>query len=110
MRRCCRPRSPGGDGGGRRPVDERLLRRLDGREREQLTEIAAGLADDEISRRLFLSLAATRTYVSRPLTKLDARDRARMVYDSDFRRRSARKSYPPGAFSAEVRGGRMPRG
>ncbi|MEV0201051.1 response regulator transcription factor [Nonomuraea sp. NPDC050691] len=63
-----------------RPAGERLLAGLTGRERELLAEIAAGRSNAEISARLFLSPATTRTYVSRLLTKLDARDRAQLVH------------------------------
>ncbi|GAA3659113.1 response regulator transcription factor [Nonomuraea antimicrobica] len=63
-----------------RPVDRRLLDRLTDREQELLVEIAAGRSNDEISGRLFLSPSTTRTYVSRLLTKLDARDRAQLVH------------------------------
>lgn len=62
------------------PPDRALLDRLTERERELLTEIAAGRSNNEISERLFLSPATTRTYVSRLLTKLDARDRAQLVH------------------------------
>ncbi|NKQ53964.1 response regulator transcription factor [Amycolatopsis sp. K13G38] len=64
----------------RRPVDESRLARLTARERELLAEIAAGRSNDEIAGRLFLSPATARTYVSRLLTKLDARDRAQLVH------------------------------
>jgi len=40
----------------------------------------AGRSNDEIAKRLFLSPATVRTYVSRLLTKLDARDRAQLVH------------------------------
>ena len=63
-----------------RPVDESRLTPLTDRERELLAEIGAGRSNDEIARRLFLSPATARTYVSRLLTKLDARDRAQLVH------------------------------
>ncbi|MEQ4725690.1 response regulator transcription factor [Nonomuraea sp. B19D2] len=62
------------------PPREQLPAALTERERELLAEIAAGRSNDEISRRLFLSPATTRTYVSRLLTKLGARDRAQLVH------------------------------
>jgi DNA-binding NarL/FixJ family response regulator len=65
---------------GRRTVDESRLTRLTERERELLAEVGAGRSNDEIAGRLFLSPATTRTYVSRLLTKLDARDRAQLVH------------------------------
>jgi DNA-binding NarL/FixJ family response regulator len=63
-----------------RPADESRLAPLTDRERELLAEIGAGRSNDEIARRLFLSPATARTYVSRLLTKLDARDRAQLVH------------------------------
>lgn len=53
---------------------------LTDRERDILKEIAAGLSNEEIAGRLFISPATARTYVSRLLTKLDARDRAQLVH------------------------------
>ena len=41
--------------------------------------MAGGLANDEIAAALHLSPATVRTYVSRLLTKLGARDRAQLV-------------------------------
>ncbi|MDH2426573.1 response regulator transcription factor [Sphaerisporangium sp. TRM90804] len=49
------------------------------REREVLAQIAAGRSNKEIGSALFISPATARTYVSRLLTKLDARDRAQLV-------------------------------
>jgi DNA-binding NarL/FixJ family response regulator len=63
----------------RRSLDDGPLRRLTEREREVLSAVGRGLSNDEIARELFLSPATARTYVSRLLTKLDARDRARLV-------------------------------
>ena len=53
--------------------------RLTARERETLTLIGQGLSNDEIATALFVTPTTTRTYVSRILTKLDARDRAQLV-------------------------------
>ncbi|UQS22324.1 response regulator transcription factor [Amycolatopsis thermalba] len=61
-------------------TDPARLAHLTGRERELLAEVAAGRSNDEIAGRLFLSPATTRTYVSRLLSKLDARDRAQLVH------------------------------
>ncbi|MBZ2194911.1 response regulator [Occultella gossypii] len=61
------------------PTDDTPLRHLTAREREVLVEIGRGLSNDEIARRLFISPATARTYVSRLLTKLHARDRAQLV-------------------------------
>ncbi|MCP3423840.1 response regulator [Nocardioides pinisoli] len=49
------------------------------RELEILTHVGRGLTNEEIGRALFLSPETARTYVSRLLTKLDARDRAQLV-------------------------------
>jgi DNA-binding NarL/FixJ family response regulator len=60
-------------------VDDTPIRELTEREREVLALVGRGLSNEEIARELFLSPATARTYVSRLLTKLDARDRARLV-------------------------------
>ena len=55
---------------------------LDGlteREREVMTLVAAGLSNDEIAGRLYVSPLTAKTHVSRIMTKLDARDRAQLV-------------------------------
>jgi DNA-binding NarL/FixJ family response regulator len=49
------------------------------REREVLILVAAGLSNDEIAARLFLSPLTAKTHVSRIMTKLSARDRAQLV-------------------------------
>lgn len=49
------------------------------RERDVLVEVARGATNQELAERLVLSPATTRTYVSRLLTKLDARDRVALV-------------------------------
>ena len=63
----------------RTTVDDRPLRELTEREREVLGLVGRGLSNEEIARELFLSPATARTYVSRLLAKLGARDRARLV-------------------------------
>jgi len=63
-------------GGG---VDRAPLAGLAARERDVLSEIAAGRSNDEIAETLHLSRATVRTYVSRLLTKLGARDRSQLV-------------------------------
>ena len=66
----------------RRPVSGRpgdRLADLTPRETEVLVLVAEGLSNAEISGRLFLSPATTKTHVSRILTKLAARDRAQLV-------------------------------
>jgi len=55
---------------------------LDGvtdREREVLTLIGRGLSNDEIAQALHVTMATTKTHVSRLLAKLGARDRAQLV-------------------------------
>jgi DNA-binding NarL/FixJ family response regulator len=61
-----------------RPPDRRLAE-LTERETEVLVQVARGLSNQEIARELFISPATARTYVSRLLTKLQARDRAQLV-------------------------------
>jgi DNA-binding NarL/FixJ family response regulator len=66
----------------RRPVSGRpgdRLADLTARETEVLVLVAEGLSNAEISGRLFLSPATTKTHVSRILAKLGARDRAQLV-------------------------------
>ena len=41
--------------------------------------VAAGLTNDEIAERLFMSPATAKTHVSRAMVKLGARDRAQLV-------------------------------
>jgi DNA-binding NarL/FixJ family response regulator len=52
---------------------------LTDREREIVALVAAGLTNDEIARRLFISAATAKTHVSRAMIKLGARDRAQVV-------------------------------
>ena len=52
---------------------------LTDREVEILTHVGRGLSNEEIGKALFLSPETARTYVSRLMTKLDARDRAQLV-------------------------------
>jgi DNA-binding NarL/FixJ family response regulator len=63
----------------RRTLDVRQLDCLTDREREVMGLIAAGLSNDEIATRLFVSPLTAKTHVSRILTKLSARDRAQLV-------------------------------
>lgn len=59
--------------------DSHGLDELTEREVEVLSGIGRGLTNDEIAAELFLSPATARTYVSRLLTRLDARDRAALI-------------------------------
>lgn len=56
-----------------------LLAELTGREREVLARVGLGESNAEIGASLYISPATARTYVSRLLTKLDARDRSQLV-------------------------------
>lgn len=60
-------------------VSPGLLDGLTPREREVLALVGRGMSNDEIGQALFLSPATARTYVSRLLAKLAARDRSRLV-------------------------------
>ncbi|MFD1276850.1 response regulator [Streptomyces kaempferi] len=56
--------------------------RLDGlteRERETMALVAAGLSNDEIGERLYVSPLTAKTHVNRAMMKLSARDRAQLV-------------------------------
>lgn len=55
------------------------LDHLTERERQVLVQVAAGLSNDDIAAQLLISPATARTYVSRLLSKLDARDRSQLV-------------------------------
>jgi DNA-binding NarL/FixJ family response regulator len=67
----------------RRPDPTRVapatLAALTDREREVLALVAQGLSNGEIAQRLVVSPATSKTYVSRMLAKLGARDRAQLV-------------------------------
>jgi DNA-binding NarL/FixJ family response regulator len=52
---------------------------LTDREREVMGLVAAGLSNDEIAERLYVSPATAKTHVSRAMIKLNARDRAQLV-------------------------------
>ena len=67
------------DGGAVDPAARARVATLTRREQDILHAVAGGLANDEIAGRLHLSPATVRTYVSRLLTKLGARDRAQLV-------------------------------
>jgi DNA-binding NarL/FixJ family response regulator len=55
------------------------LDQITGQEREVLALVARGLSNTEIAHALTISHATAKTYISRLLTKLNARDRAQLV-------------------------------
>lgn len=57
----------------------RDLAAITDREREVLTLVGTGLSNTEIAERLFISVATAKTYLTRLLSKLDARDRVQLV-------------------------------
>lgn len=73
--------------GAKAPPNDERIERLTSRERETLALIARGMSNDEIAAEMFLARVTVRTYVSRILSKLDARDRAQLVvfaYETGF--------------------------
>ena len=71
------PRTPRAADAGPPPPG---LASLTGREREVVALVAAGLSNDEIARQLVVSPLTAKTHVSRAMTKLNARDRAQLVF------------------------------
>ena len=61
------------------PQPTQGLEQLTAREREVMALVAAGLSNDEVAQRLFVSPATAKTHVSRAMVKLGARDRAQLV-------------------------------
>ncbi|MBM4794596.1 response regulator transcription factor [Streptomyces sioyaensis] len=55
------------------------LAALTPREREVVALVAAGLSNDEIAERLFVTPLTAKTHANRAMTKLGARDRAQLV-------------------------------
>ncbi|MFL6109802.1 MAG: response regulator [Catenulispora sp.] len=66
--------SPAGSPAVAAPLDA-----LTAREREVVTLVAAGLSNDEIAARLFVTPLTAKTHVNRAMAKLGARDRAQVV-------------------------------
>ena len=66
-------------GRARTPAPPRRLDALTEREREVMALVGAGLSNEEIATRLFVSPATAKTHVSRAMVKLGARDRAQLV-------------------------------
>ena len=60
-------------------ADRGRLKELTEREREVLASVGRGLSNDEIASEIHISPATARTYVSRMLIKLGARDQAQLV-------------------------------
>lgn len=60
-------------------VDATRLATLTPREREVLTLVGSGLANDEIAERLFVTPVTVKTHANRAMAKLGARDRAQLV-------------------------------
>jgi DNA-binding NarL/FixJ family response regulator len=64
------------------PQDRAALPSLDvltAREQEVVTLVAAGLSNDDIAERLFVTPLTAKTHVNRAMAKLGARDRAQVV-------------------------------
>jgi DNA-binding NarL/FixJ family response regulator len=63
----------------RAPLPADALAALTEREREVMALVGAGLSNEDIAARLFVSPATAKTHVSRAMVKLGARDRAQLV-------------------------------
>jgi DNA-binding NarL/FixJ family response regulator len=61
------------------PLRPRAVIGITERERELLTLVARGRSNTEIAADMFISVATVKTYVTRLLAKLDARDRVHLV-------------------------------
>jgi DNA-binding NarL/FixJ family response regulator len=61
------------------PAATKALDALTDREREVMSLVGAGLSNEEIAERLYMSPATAKTHVSRAMIKLGARDRAQLV-------------------------------
>ncbi|MET9017065.1 response regulator transcription factor [Streptomyces olivaceoviridis] len=60
-------------------ADPGRLATLTPREREVMTLVAAGLSNDDIAERLFVTPVTAKTHANRAMAKLGARDRAQLV-------------------------------
>ncbi|HJB63670.1 MAG TPA: response regulator transcription factor [Candidatus Microbacterium pullistercoris] len=63
----------------RTATDDERLAALTPREREILIAIGAGLTNDELAEKFFLSISTVKTHIGRILQKLEARDRVQLV-------------------------------
>ncbi|WP_433085110.1 response regulator [Dactylosporangium sp. CA-052675] len=63
----------------RAPVAPMSLDTLTDREREVMALVGAGLSNEDIAAKLYVSPATAKTHVSRAMIKLGARDRAQLV-------------------------------
>ncbi|GGD43802.1 DNA-binding response regulator [Microbacterium faecale] len=63
----------------RTTADDERLAVLTPREREILVAIGAGLTNDELAEKFFLSISTVKTHIGRILQKLGARDRVQLV-------------------------------
>ncbi|WP_433058166.1 response regulator transcription factor [Dactylosporangium sp. CS-033363] len=63
----------------RAPLAPMSLDTLTDREREVMALVGAGLSNEDIAAKLFVSPATAKTHVSRAMIKLGARDRAQLV-------------------------------
>ena len=63
----------------RKPQPLPGLDMLTPREREVVIEVASGLSNEEIARKLYMSPSTAKTHATRAMMKLGARDRAQLV-------------------------------
>ena len=82
------------------PADPAALGTLTPRELEVLRLVAAGLSNQEIAERLFVTQATAKTHANHAMAKLGARDRAQLVviaYETGLVRPGSRASERPSA-------------